>query len=154
MKKNVVIKIVVFVASVLLGTAASFYFYKDFFTVLKFLYEWNSNGTIEFYGKYFLFPSLYAVVLFGLSSGIVLYHVTFTQKGKLIHLFLWSFIFVLATVIQSYLDAIAIKASCTACSGDVFKIHISNVSDARILSTSSVVSLVPSIFFFLKSKKT
>lgn len=152
MKRITLQKTVVFIALSLLGMIIAYPFYSDYFDLLKMLYERASNGKMEFYGKYFLFPSPIAIILFGLSFGSMLYHTIFIKRRKLFRVLLWLIIFAVSTWLLSYIDAIWTMISCTICDTTKFRFYMSTIDIVGILSSASVLSMIPSIFVFFKRK--
>ena len=153
MRRITLQKVVVFVGLSLLGMIIAYPFYSDYFDLLKMLYERASNGKMEFYGKYFLFPSPIAIILFGLSFGLMLFQVIFIKKRKLFRPLLWLGIFIASTGIISYFNAHFTMITCTLCDGKVFRFHFNSIAIASILSTASVLSMIPNIFVLLFRKK-
>jgi hypothetical protein len=148
--KGSLILLVIFIISVY----CSFLFEKSYRNLIRYLYEFLSNGRIFFYlpHKHFNFPSPKFILSFGL------FMVTFsflifkqTSKQSVVNIGLGIFLIVVSTLVHSYLDSLYKIIECTACNDGVRLLHYNDINYFDIFISSLISGIIPTAITAIKT---
>jgi hypothetical protein len=138
---SIIIALIIFLASVFIAT-----FYDEYFRrLIRYFYQYSTDGNITFFGKNFhFFSSGEFVISFGLFCLFIFYtSKEFSVKKKIASGLLVSLLFVLSTFAISYFDSIGRIMGCTACRDGKLRLNYNSIDYDFIFITGLVISIAP-----------
>ncbi len=146
---SIIVALIIFLVSAFIAA-----FYDEYFRKLvRYFYQYSTDGNITFMGKNFhFFASGEFVLSFGLFCLLVHYvFKEFPIKKKIVSGLLVSLLFVLSTFVISYLDSNGRIMACTACDNGKLSIHYNAIDYDFIFITSLVISIFPFLIKFIRA---
>ena len=148
---NIFVLISVFIMSVILA----FYFEEYYRSMVRFFYKYLSDNKIQFVGKDFnLFINYYFLLSFGLSCVIFVK----SNNKKATEIFIWVFIsvslFLISTILISYIDSVLKLVECTGCDDGIRKLNYNEINYNYNFIFSIIIALIPILISKIRNLKS
>jgi len=148
---NIYALISVFVISVVLA----FYFEEFYRSTVRFFYKYLSDNKIQFVGKNFnFFINYYFLLSFGLYCVLFVKSINKKSKEIFLRIFISVFLFLISTILISYIDSVLKIVECTACDDGIRKLNYNEINYNFNFIFSIIIALLPILISKIRNLKS